>query len=172
MWWNIGRDHWKVLALLNWPNHQLAFATTQSNSTHCERANRRWVIQGETMTSCMNIITTSSWWNEWERHSFSETFSVLWILLLMPMTSKDRYGSTALCSYPHVKVPIRDLSQTFTTALIFQQSHYFRQKYLEITTCAVSLLNNIWVRVEHSLLQQLNLQRINCSSSSLQAGCE
>ena len=78
----------------------------------------------------------------------------------------------ALCSYPHVKVPIRDLSQTFTTALIFQQSHYFRQKYLEITTCAVSLLNNIWVRVEHSLLQQLNLKIINCSSGSLQAGCE
>ena len=38
----------------------------------------------------------------------------------------------ALCIYPHVKVPIRDLNQTFTTALIFQQSHYFRQKYLEI----------------------------------------
>ena len=75
-------------------------------------------------------------------------------------------SNSALCSYPHVKVPIRDLSQTFTTALIFQQSHYFRQKYLEITTCAVSLLNNIWVRVEHSLLQQLNLKIINCSSGS------
>ena len=85
---------------------------------------------------------------------------------------EDDDDNNALCSYPHVNVPIRDLSQTFTTALIFQQSHYFRQKYLEITTCAVSLLNNIWVRVEHSLLQQLNLQRINCSSSSLQAGCE
>ena len=28
------------------------------------------------------------------------------------------------------------------------------------------------VRVEHSLLQQLNLQKVNCNSSSLQAGCE
>jgi len=27
---------------------------------------------------------------------------------------------------------------------------------LEIASCAVSLLNNIWVRVEHSLLQKLN----------------
>ena len=78
----------------------------------------------------------------------------------------------ALCSYPHVKVSIRDLSQTFTTAPIFQKSHYFRQKYLEIASWAVSLLNNIWARVEHSLLQQLNSKVINCSSGSLQAGCE
>ena len=33
------------------------------------------------------------------------------------------------CSYPHVKVSIRDLSQIFTTALIFEHSHYFRQKF-------------------------------------------
>ena len=46
----------------------------------------------------------------------------------------------------------------FTTAPIFLLSNYFRQKYLEIASCAVSLFNNIWVRVEHSLLQQLNLQ--------------
>ena len=40
---------------------------------------------------------------------------------------------------------------------LFQQSSYFRQKYLEIASCAVSLLNNTWVRVEHSQLQRLNL---------------
>ena len=34
---------------------------------------------------------------------------------------------TALCSYPHVNVDIRDLSQTFTTAPIFAQYNYFRQ---------------------------------------------
>ena len=79
---------------------------------------------------------------------------------------------TALCCYPHVKLEIGNLIQITTTAPIFQQSHYFRQKYLEIASWAVSLLNNIWVRVEHSLLQQLNLPKINCSSSSLQAGCE
>ena len=67
---------------------------------------------------------------------------------------------------------IRDSSQTSTTAPIFLLSNYFRQKYLEIASCAVSLLNDIWVRVDHSLLQQLNLQKVNCSSSSLQAGCE
>ena len=33
----------------------------------------------------------------------------------------------ALCSYPNVKVSIRDMSQVFTTAPIFEQSHYFRQ---------------------------------------------
>merc|ERR1711989_77200 len=80
--------------------------------------------------------------------------------------------TSALCGYPHVKMSIRDLSQTFTTASIFKESHFFRQKYLEIASCEVSLLNNIWVRVEHSLLQQLNLPKINCSSSSLQAGGE
>ena len=45
--------------------------------------------------------------------------------------------------------------EIFTTAPIFLLSNYFRQKYLEIASCAVSLLNNIWVQVEHSLLQKL-----------------
>ena len=77
----------------------------------------------------------------------------------------------ALWGYPHVKWEIENLSQITTTAPIFLQFNYFRQKYLEIASCAVSLLNNIWVQVEHSLLHKLNLQRVNCSSS-LQAGCE
>ena len=64
------------------------------------------------------------------------------------------------------------MCQITTTAPIFLKFKYFRQKYLEIASCSVSLLNNIWVRVEHSLLQQLNLQKVNCNSSSLQAGCE
>ena len=44
----------------------------------------------------------------------------------------------------------------------------FRQKYLKINSCAVSLLNDIWVRVEHSLLQKLNLQK---KSIAVQAVC-
>ena len=50
-------------------------------------------------------------------------------------TGKAFYGmlSIALCSYPHVNVEIRDLSQYFTTAPIFPQYHYFRQ--------------NIWVNI-------------------------
>ena len=79
---------------------------------------------------------------------------------------------SALWFYPHVKVSIRDLSQILTTAPIFLYFNFFRQKYLEIASCAVSLLNKIWVRVEHSPLQQLDLEKLNCSSSSLQAGCE
>ena len=39
----------------------------------------------------------------------------------------------ALCCYPHVKMEIGNLIQITTTAPIFQQSFYFRQKYLEIT---------------------------------------
>ena len=68
-------------------------------------------------------------------------------------------ANIALCCYPHVKMEIGNLIQITTTAPIFQQSHYFRQKYLEIASCAVSLLNNIWVRVEHSPLQEQNLQK-------------
>ena len=64
----------------------------------------------------------------------------------------------ALCGYPIVKMEIRDSSQISTTALIFLLYNYFRQKYLEIASCAVSLLNNIWVRVEHSLVQTKDLQ--------------
>ena len=71
----------------------------------------------------------------------------------------EKSQTNALCSYPHVNVSIRDFSQILTTAPIFLYSIYFRQKYLEIASCAVSLLNNIWVRVEHSLLQQLNFRK-------------
>ena len=72
--------------------------------------------------------------------------------------------NNALWLYPHVKVSIRDSSQILTTAPIFLYSNYFRQKYLEIASCAVSLLNKIWVRVEHSPLQQPNLKEFNCNS--------
>ena len=75
---------------------------------------------------------------------------------------------SALCGYPIVKMEIRDSSQISTTAPIFLLYNYFRQKYLEITSCAVSLLNNIWVRVEHILMQQLNLQK---KSIAFQAVC-
>ena len=56
----------------------------------------------------------------------------------------------ALCSYPLVKMEIRDSIQILTTAPIFLQSNYFRQKYLEIASCSDSLLIYIWVRVDHS----------------------
>ena len=48
--------------------------------------------------------------------------------------------------------------EIFTTAPIFLLSNYFRHKYLEIASCAVSLLNNIWVRVEYGQLQMEDLQ--------------
>ena len=38
---------------------------------------------------------------------------------------------------------IKHSSQILTTAHIFWRSNYFRQKYLEIASCAVSLFNNI-----------------------------
>ena len=99
-------------------------------------------------------------------------------VLVSPPSSTDNHALPHL--YPpqctmrlsHCKHGIRYSSQISTTAPIFLLSNYFRQKYLEIASCAVSLLNNIWVRVEHSLLQQLNLQKVNWNSSSLQAGCE
>ena len=37
----------------------------------------------------------------------------------------------------------------------FEAVSLFQKKYLEIASCAVSLLNDIWVRFEHSLLQKL-----------------
>ena len=61
-------------------------------------------------------------------------------------------GTNAPWGYPLVKWEIENLSQITTTAPIFLQFNYFRQKYLEIASCTVSLLNNIWVRVEHSLM--------------------
>ena len=65
--------------------------------------------------------------------------------------SKQVNPFNALWGYPHVKWEIENLCQITTTAPIFLKFNYFRQKYLEIASCAVSLLNYIWVRVEHSL---------------------
>ena len=69
------------------------------------------------------------------------------ILLVLGGDVRVGHWSNALCCYPHVKLEIGNLIQIITTAPIFQQSHYFRQKYLEIASCAVSLLNNIWVEL-------------------------
>jgi len=59
-----------------------------------------------------------------------------------------------------------------TLAPIFSSGIYFRWKYLDVVSFAVSLSIYIWVRVENSLLQQLNCQRISCNSNRLQKGCE
>ena len=44
-------------------------------------------------------------------------------------------------------------------------THFLAVQIFQIASCPVSLLNNIWVRVEHSLssavLQELNLQKVN-----------
>ena len=106
--------------------------------------------------------------------SFQNCFNQLYVQLPQrwKRTEGASYATIALWRYPHVKWEIELLSQITTTAPIFLQFNYFRQKYLEIASSAVSLLNYIWVRVEHSLLQKLDLQKVNCSSSSLQAGCE
>ena len=71
---------------------------------------------------------------------------------LMSAGEDSHWSHIALWCYPHVKWEIENLSQITTTVPIFLQFNYFRQKYLEIASCAVSLLNNI------SLLQQLDFQ--------------
>ena len=76
-------------------------------------------------------------------------------------SQRPAVGNNAQSGHPIVKMEIRDSSQISTTAPIFLLSNYFRQKYLEIASCTVSLLNNIWVQVGHSLLQQLNLRKIH-----------
>ena len=58
-----------------------------------------------------------------------------------------------------------------TLAAIFSSQNYFRWKYLDVISFAVSLSIYIWVRVENSL-QQLNCQRISCNSNRLRKGCE
>ena len=52
-----------------------------------------------------------------------------------------------------------------TSPLIFFKINYFRQKYLEIVLCSVSLLKHIWVEVEHSILPRQTYKRISCNSS-------
>ena len=70
----------------------------------------------------------------------------LWTVQLTPNTQPG----LQTVHYVAIWNGIRDSSQISTTALIFLLSNHFRQKYLEIASCAVSLLNNIWIRVEHS----------------------
>ena len=59
-----------------------------------------------------------------------------------------------------------------TLAPIFLNQNYLRHKYFDVCSLAVSLSIDIWVRVENSLLQQLNCQRISCNSNRLRKGCE
>ena len=59
-----------------------------------------------------------------------------------------------------------------TLAPIFWSQNDFRRKYLDVISFAVSLSIKIWVRVENSLLQKLNCQRISCNSNRLRKGCE
>ena len=110
---------------------------------------------------------TTLWWQQrrivwWEREYYEKTqVTLIKHEICIRVSNKNTYllfcfGSltTALCSYPHWKVEIRDSSQISTTAPIFLQFNYFRQKYLEIASCSDSLLIYIWVRVDHRLLQQ------------------
>ena len=57
------------------------------------------------------------------------------------------------------KMGNREFESDYHHRPIFLLSNYFRQKYLEISSCSVSLLNNIWVRVEHSLMQNKDRQQ-------------
>ena len=52
----------------------------------------------------------------------------------------------ALCSSPFVKLEIGGLKPDSHHSPIFMQSNYFSQKYLEITSCAVSVLTYILIR--------------------------
>ena len=78
----------------------------------------------------------------------------------------------ALWRKPLRKVELRILSKIITFASIFSSSNYFRWKYLDVFSFAISLSICIWVRVENSLLQQLNCQRISCNSNRLRKECE
>ena len=70
------------------------------------------------------------------------------------------------------KYAIKSFAKTMTLAPIFWSQNYFRWKYLDVISFTVSLSVYIWVRVENSLLQQLNCQRISCNSNRLRKGCE
>ena len=67
---------------------------------------------------------------------------------------------------------IKDFAKMMTFAPIFSRKNYFRWKYLDLISPAVSLSFYIWVRVENSLQQQVNCQRISCNSNRLRKGCE
>ena len=60
--------------------------------------------------------------------------------------------------------------QILTTAPIFLQCNYFRQKYLDIPSWSDSLLIYIWVRVDHSL-QSTAAVKIAKESVAIEAFC-
>ena len=78
----------------------------------------------------------------------------------------------ALWRKPLRKVELRILSKIITFAPIFSSQNYFRWKYLDVISFAVSLSIYIWVWVENRFLQQLNCQRISCVSNRLREKCE
>ena len=66
---------------------------------------------------------------------------------------------SALCVKPLRNLEIKNLRKMLTLAPIFSSQNYFRWKYLEVFSFAVSLSIYIWVRVEKSLLQQQKLPK-------------
>ena len=74
-------------------------------------------------------------------------------------TSHLETPANALCVKPLRNLEIKNLQKMMTLAPIFSSQNYFRWKYLEVFSFAVSLSIYIWVRVEKSLLQQQKLPK-------------
>ena len=64
----------------------------------------------------------------------------------------NQMSTFALCVRLNRKWELGISTKMSTSPLIFLKLNYFRQSYLEIVLCSVSLLMHIWVQVEHSLL--------------------
>ena len=64
--------------------------------------------------------------------------------------------------------PLKGVNQRFDPDLYhcphFEAVSLFQTKYLEIASCAVLLLNDIWVQFEHNLLKQLDFQKKSVKS--------
>ena len=119
--------------------------------------------------------------------SFSKTlpFHLPSYHILMRLALSPLFSHMKSCTLPHCnqlthctmaqapkKFGIKNFAKMRTLAPIFSSQTYFRRKYLDDISISVPLSIQIWVRVEISLLQQLNCQGIRCNSNRLQKGCE
>ena len=116
------------------------------------------------MKDCWSFITTVDHWYERLLIMYDKHWSLPWKPVDHVSQLLIMYRIVITSCFPNVKVEFRDSSQICTTASIFSKSYYFRQKYFEIPSCAVSLFIYIWVWVEQSQLLLWNLQKKSIAS--------
>ena len=136
--------------------------------------------------------TSWLWGTFWQKMQIQPTFCPKcyhkghrqWVIIVLVTNSSTnepfniryynlyQFRSTALCSYPLVKMEIQDSIQILTTAPIFLQSNYFRQNIWRSPAAQIHFWFMFGYELTTVYCSSKNCKRISCNLSILQVGCE